>query len=182
MNYNASIPPSAGALLVAAPSIEDPHFARSVVLLLAHETTEGAMGVILNRPLDAVAGYPTSPLHPWVESATAPAVLFEGGPVETTGFICLAENGTTAAGVSSVDIIEDDPGLVTVPHRVFRGYAGWAPGQLEAEILVGGWYVLPAIPGDAFSKDPAGLWRAVLARQGGELAAIARFPADPNLN
>ena len=167
---------------MAAPSIEDPNFARSVVLLLAHEVTEGAMGVILNRPLDAVAGDPTSPLHPWVESAAAPAVLFEGGPVETTGFICLADDSAAPAGVSSMDIIADDAGLVTVPHRVFRGYAGWAPGQLEAEILVGGWYVLPAIPGDPFTSDPAGLWRAVLGRQGGELAAIARFPADPNLN
>ena len=167
---------------MAAPSIEDPNFARSVVLLLAHEVTEGAMGVILNRPLDAVAGDPTSPLHPWVESAAVPAVLFEGGPVETTGFICLAEDAGAPAGVSSMDIIADDAGLVTVPHRVFRGYAGWAPGQLEAEILVGGWYVLPAVPGDPFTSDPAGLWRAVLGRQGGELAAIARFPADPNLN
>ena len=167
---------------MAAPSIEDPNFARSVVLLLAHEVTGCAMGVILNRPLDAVAGDQTSPLHPWVESAAAPAVLFEGGPVETTGFICLADDSAAPAGVSSMDIIADDAGLVTVPHRVFRGYAGWAPGQLEAEILVGGWYVLPAIPGDPFTSDPAGLWRAVLGRQGGELAAIARFPADPNLN
>lgn len=182
MNYHASIPAAAGALLVAAPAVDDPNFVRSVVLLLAHGTEEGTMGVILNRPMDAVAGDPTSPLHPWVESAAAPAVLFEGGPVETTGFICLAEDVSAPPGVSSMDIVEDDPALVTVPHRVFRGYAGWAPGQLEAEILVGGWFVLPALRGDAFSDDPAGLWREVLGRQGGELAEIARFPADPNLN
>ncbi|MFM8826687.1 MAG: YqgE/AlgH family protein [Actinomycetota bacterium] len=182
MNYHASIPLAAGALLVAAPAVDDPHFARSVVLLLAHGTEDGAMGIILNRPMDAVVGDPTSPLHPWVESAAVPAVLFEGGPVETTGFICLTEDSSAQPGVSSMDIIEDDPASVTAPHRVFRGYAGWAPGQLEAEILVGGWFVLPALRGDAFTGDPEGLWRAVLARQGGELAAIARFPADPNLN
>ncbi len=172
----------AGALLVAAPAIEDPNFGRSVVLLLAHGTGEGAMGIILNRPTDGVVGDPTSPLHPWVSAAAAPAVIFEGGPVETTGFICLAQDTTTVAGVSSVDIIDDDPALCTVAHRVFRGYAGWAPGQLEAEILVGGWFVVPAETGDAFTNDPGGLWRTVLTRQGGELASIAGFPSDPNLN
>jgi putative transcriptional regulator len=172
----------AGALLVAAPAIGDPNFARSVVLLLAHGTEEGAMGVILNRPTEAVVGDRTSPLHSWVTTAAVPAVVFEGGPVETTGFICLAEDKAAAAGVSSLDILDDDPVLAAVPHRVFRGYAGWAPGQLEAEIVVGGWFVVPAQAGDAFSCDPGGLWRDVLARQGGELASIAGFPADPNLN
>lgn len=182
MNSYASILPAAGALLVAAPAIDDPNFARSVVLLLAHDPADGTMGIIINRPLETATGDSDSPLHRWVDTAAQPRVVFEGGPVETTGFICVAARPVNAAGVESIDILEDDPSLVTVPHRVFRGYAGWAPGQLEAEILVGGWYVVPAAEGDAFTVDPAGLWRTVLLRQGGELATIAGFPADPNLN
>jgi putative transcriptional regulator len=182
VNSYASILPAAGALLVAAPAIDDPNFARSVVLLLAHDPGEGTMGIIINRPLDVVTGDSASPLHRWVETSAPPGVVFEGGPVETTGFICVAARPANPSGVESMDILEDDPSLVTVPHRVFRGYAGWAPGQLEAEILAGGWYVVPAAEGDAFTEDPAGLWRSVLRRQGGELATIAGFPVDPNLN
>jgi len=146
---------------VAAPSIEDPNFARSVVLLLAHEVTEGAMGVILNRPLDAVAGDPTSPLHPWVESAAAPAVLFEGGPVETTGFI--------VAGP-------------VLQLRVFRGYSGWGPQQLDGELDEGAWMVLPSEHDDVFSPSPDGLWRAVIRRQGGRIAWVANAPDDLSSN
>jgi putative transcriptional regulator len=66
--------------------------------------------------------------------------------------------------------------------RVFAGYAGWGGGQLENEISEGAWYVLDADPEDALSSQPGGLWRFVLKRQGGKLALVANFPADPNMN
>jgi putative transcriptional regulator len=65
---------------------------------------------------------------------------------------------------------------------VFAGYAGWGAGQLEGEIEEGAWYVLDADPEDALSSEPGGLWRFVLRRQGGKLALLANFPADPNMN
>jgi putative transcriptional regulator len=66
--------------------------------------------------------------------------------------------------------------------RVYAGYAGWSPGQLEEEIDEGAWVVVSAEPGDVFAAEPANLWRRVLRRQGGELAFLASYPDDPGLN
>ena len=66
--------------------------------------------------------------------------------------------------------------------RVFVGYAGWAPGQLELELSAGGWLVLDLVPDDPFSSDPSQLWQAVLRRQGGRVAMFASAPEDPSTN
>jgi putative transcriptional regulator len=66
--------------------------------------------------------------------------------------------------------------------RVFAGHAGWAPGQLDAELAEGSWVVLPASAEDAFCEDPDGLWAEALARKGGPYALLARMPEDPSLN
>jgi putative transcriptional regulator len=66
--------------------------------------------------------------------------------------------------------------------RIFAGYAGWDAGQLESELEEGSWYVLDADQEDALSSEPGGLWRFVLRRQGGKLALVSSFPADPNMN
>jgi putative transcriptional regulator len=66
--------------------------------------------------------------------------------------------------------------------RVYAGYSGWSPGQLEAEIDEGAWYVLAAQPGDVFAADPGRLWRQVLRRQEGDLAFLATYPDDPTMN
>jgi putative transcriptional regulator len=66
--------------------------------------------------------------------------------------------------------------------RVFAGYAGWAPGQLENEIDVGAWFTVDADPSDVFTDDPDGLWHQVLRRQPDELALFSTYPADPSLN
>jgi putative transcriptional regulator len=86
--------------------------------------------------------------------------------------------------VSSADLTTD-PALVAArvsAVRVFRGYAGWGPGQLEGEIESGAWLVLDAEPGDVFDADPGDLWRAVLRRQGGRLAWLADAPDDLSAN
>jgi putative transcriptional regulator len=66
--------------------------------------------------------------------------------------------------------------------RVFAGYAGWGPGQLENEIAEGAWYVVPAETGDLLDPDAEGLWSRVLRRQPGELAFVATCPLDPTQN
>ena len=66
--------------------------------------------------------------------------------------------------------------------RIFAGYAGWRPGQLERELTEGAWYVVESEPGDVSSPDPERLWRSVLRRQRGELAMVATYPDDPSLN
>ena len=90
----------------------------------------------------------------------------------------------TASRVGLIDL-DTPPQLVAggiISFRVFAGYAGWGPGQLQAEIDQGAWYVLPAEPADAFNPEPAQLWRAVLRRSGGALALVATYPEDPAQN
>src|SRR5262249_60386753 len=88
---------------------------------------------------------------------------------------------------SRVGLIDLDPPPQLVAggigsFRVFAGYAGWGPGQLQEEIDEGAWYVLAAQPADVFDPEPEQLWRAVLRRSGGALALVATYPDDPSLN
>ena len=72
------------------------------------------------------------------------------------------------------------PGIEQV--RVFAGYAGWGPGQLEGELSVDAWLILDARPEDVLCDEPNTLWRRVLARQGGDLALLSYCPPDPSSN
>jgi putative transcriptional regulator len=88
------------------------------------------------------------------------------------------------AGLGTVDL-NLDPEELDAPLqevRVFAGYAGWSPGQLEEEVEEGAWFVLDALPNDALCPVPDDLWRVVLRRQGGDLAVMANFPDDPAMN
>jgi len=89
-----------------------------------------------------------------------------------------------SGAVGNVDLSGDPDNLRAdvMGVRVFAGYAGWAPGQLENEISSGSWFVFDALPGDAFADRPDDLWAMVLRRQGGLLAAVAHYPADPSQN
>lgn len=178
-----------GRLLVATPALEDPNFERVVIFVLDHDE-DGALGVVLNR---ASAVTVDDTLPPWVDLAAEPPVVFGGGPVEPTAVVALgrALEGVAPDGWSPildrirlVDL-DADPMLAAtdLEHvRLFAGYAGWAPGQLEDEIDEGAWFVVDAEPDDVFTHDPDGLWHSVLRRQPDELALLATFPADPSLN
>ena len=177
-----------GQLLVATPPLVDPNFDRSVVLLLEHGE-EGALGIILNRPTDAslVAVMPE-----WHRHASAPGVVFSGGPVAPEAVIALARGGYDAApgwvsvlgGIGTVDVGLDPSDLEfeLSELRVFVGYAGWGPGQLEAELDQEAWFVVATTPNDPFATDPEHLWRDVLRRQRGRIALFANHPVDPTLN
>ncbi|MFL6060455.1 MAG: YqgE/AlgH family protein [Marmoricola sp.] len=181
--------PVAGSLLVAAPSLSDPNFVRTIVLLL-DSGTDGALGVVLNRPTEVGVA---EVLEPWAEVVSGPDVLFSGGPVETDSALAVArlEDADEPVGwrrvFESTGLVDlDAPVELLAPAvaglRIFAGYAGWAAGQLEDEIAEGAWYVVPAESGDAFRADPGSLWAAVLRRQGGRLAMLATMPAEPTLN
>lgn len=178
-----------GRLLVATPLLGAGVFERTVVLLLEHGTDDGAVGVVLNRPSDLDLG---GPMPAWREAAADPPVVFLGGPVSQGGAICLGWAASAAAAgweplVGQVGVIDlsrrPEEVLAGVQRvRVFTGYAGWAPGQLEGELDAEAWVVADAEPGDALSAEPDVLWRAVLRRQGGEVAWLANAPDDPSLN
>jgi putative transcriptional regulator len=179
-----------GKLLVAGTSLNDPNFARTVVLLLAHGD-QGALGLVLNRPTVTSV---SSPLPEWEELASEPAVVFVGGPV-TEGTICLArvKSDTSAPTSGFIPLqgtlgtvnLESDPALVAPSLeqlRIFAGYAGWGPGQLEAEMEAGAWWALDARDEDTFCDEPGDLWKKVLRREGGLLALASSYPSDPSLN
>lgn len=176
-----------GRLLVASPSMHDPNFDRTVILVLEHG--EGALGVVLNRPSETSI---EDPLPLWRAQAAEPSVVFVGGPVGEAA-ICLAHSPRSGvgsgwqqlfAGLGTLDVAlpPEEVGVPIDGLRVFAGYAGWGAGQLEAEIAAGAWFVVAAEPGDAFSPDPAGLWRRVLRRQRGMLSTVATFPSDLSVN
>jgi putative transcriptional regulator len=179
-----------GQLLVATPALKDPNFDRTVVLLVAHEPG-GALGVVLNRATEVRVA---DVLGDWAELARDPAVLFEGGPVQPESAICLGRLRTHTQRVKGFQRVSGPVGTVDLSVepdrlrdsvscvRVFAGYSGWSSGQLEAEIAGGSWFVLDALPGDAFVERPDDLWGMVLRRQGGMMAAVAHFPPDPALN
>jgi putative transcriptional regulator len=178
-----------GRLLVASPTLYDPNFFRTVVLVLEHGD-DGALGVVLNRPSQTAVG---DSLPDWSSVASDPGVVFEGGPVSPDAAIGLARAGAADdtdgwaplfSHLGTVDLARPPPELrVEVQNlRVFAGYAGWSPGQLDSEVESGGWFVLDAAPDDVFSSAPAGLWPSVLRRQRGRLAMFATAPAHPSLN
>ncbi len=179
----------AGRLLVATPSLRDPNFERTVVLLLDHGP-DGALGLVLNRPSGTAVG---DPLPQWGARAAEPAVVFVGGPVQPDSAIGLArsERAEAASGwqplfdrLGTLDLGRA-PGEIDAAIdalRVFAGYSGWGSGQLETEIEAGAWFVVDAAPGDALGAEPLGLWRRVLKRQKGLVSAIANFPPDLSVN
>jgi putative transcriptional regulator len=176
-----------GQLLLASPALQDPNFARSVVLIGVH-SEEGAMGLVLNRPstvtvLEAV---------PQLERAVGDGErVYVGGPVQPTSIVFLAEFldpspagllvlgriGFPAPDASVEELIE-----ATGRGRVFAGYAGWGEGQLDAEIEQGDWIADAALPEDVFTDVPQELWSSTLTRKGGSYALLARMPRDPSVN
>lgn len=184
-----SVPLDAGCLLVALPVLTDPNFDRTVVLVLAHDADDGALGVVLNRPTDTEVA---DPLPAWAPLAAEPGVVFLGGPVGSTAAIGLARGlgrpgdgwAPVAGHLGTVDL-GLDPDQLSAPVdavRVFSGYAGWGPGQLESEVDQGAWLVVDGAPDDVLCADPARLWRLVLRRQGGRIAWLANWPLDPGMN
>ena len=178
-----------GRLLVATPALGDGIFDRSVVLIIEHDDTEGAFGVVLNRPSTTdVAGA----LPEWARLAASPPVVFVGGPVSPEAAICLARMSNAGAegwvpvvgSIGALDLSQDADVLAAAVDevRLFAGYAGWTRGQLEEEIEEGAWFVVDALEADVLHADPDSLWQRVLRRQRGRLALFAVYPSDPTTN
>lgn len=177
----------AGQLLLASPSLLDPNFARTVVLIGIH-SEDGAMGVVLNRPSSVTVGEAVPQL---LDVVGALETVYVGGPVQPSSVVFLAEFLEPAlAGVMVLGRIgfpAPDAGVeqlaeTTERRRVFAGHAGWGRGQLDAEVAEGAWIAHPAEPRDVFNETPEELWSSVLTRMGGSYALLARMPLDPSVN
>jgi putative transcriptional regulator len=176
-----------GQLLVASPSLFDPNFRRSVVLVVQH-SDEGAIGIVLNQPSEATVGEVAPELAPLVEDDET---VYVGGPVDDEAVVILAEfnDPAEAAAVVLGDIgfVSGDAdftlvGAATRRARIYIGLAGWGAGQLEDELSGDDWIVVPAQERDVFPSVEDDLWAAVLRRRGGQYELLARMPLDPSLN
>ena len=175
-----------GQLLIAGAALFDPNFRRTVILVGEHND-EGALGVVLNRPTGVSVADAVPPLRSLVGPEDR---IFVGGPVQPQSPVILAEferpddAGVLAFGSVGFLTGEVEAGAAETVRRarVFAGYAGWGPGQLEAELQESSWIVEPAFPEDVFTEDPEGLWTRVLRRKGGDYRLLALMPLDPSSN
>ena len=157
-------------------------------MLVVEHTEEDAMGLVLNRP----SMVPVAEAAPEIAELVDPVELVHvGGPVTPEGIVVLAEFDEASEAALMID---DEVGIVhaeadvalvaavTRRARAFAGHAGWAPGQLEAELADDGWIAERPAPGEILADEPERLWSAVLERKGGQFAVLARMPLDPSVN
>lgn len=161
-----------GTLLVAVPGLPDPNFSETVVFVV-HHTEDGTMGLVLNRRTDVTVGRLFESIDE-LRELTLP--VFAGGPVARSSAQALVRSpraipdGRHIVGevhiVNSAEALRrrlaDEPG--TDHFRLYLGYAGWAPGQLEAELDDGAWHVIEGDAAAVFDRDPDTLWRRVIRR------------------
>lgn len=175
-----------GHLLISGPSLFDPNFRRTVILI-GHHDDEGAVGVVLNRSLDVPVHEAVPALRDLVD---AEASVFAGGPVEPDGVVVVADfvDPSTAEVIAlgSIGFLPSEPDEHLTGQirraRVYAGYAGWGAGQLESELEEDSWVLEPARPEDVFHPDPTRLWDDVLRRKGSAFDLLRLMPEDPSLN
>lgn len=172
----------AGRFLIATPLIDLPPFSRSVVLLLEHDDT-GAIGLILNRDSGVLVADLLPDVAPLVSE---PAHVFIGGPVSTDTAVALAhapaESFLRPSPFATIGLVDPtDPPDEVGSLRIFAGYSGWDPGQLEAEIEEQAWWPTLADVRAIF-VDTADLWRETVKRAPGRAPLFGTFPDDPSTN
>ena len=168
-----------GSVLIAHPTLRDPRFRRTVLFLSHHSEEEGAVGFVLNRPLDQTASeIPGIPEVP----------MYYGGPVEADHILlaCLQwrDDPTVVAfrafvGRIGEERIDDEwkPGL-----RAFAGYAGWSSGQLESEIEQQSWIVMPPTREIVQMPSPQTIWKKIMQQSGPMLHFLSEVPDHPERN
>ena len=175
-----------GELLIAVPDLMDPNFNQSVVLVIQHDH-EGASGLVLNRASNTKIGELFTDV---AEVPSSDHCLHVGGPVDGPlmaihGCVSLAEKDV----LENVYFSMKRENLIAIvsqtlrPFRLFCGYSGWGPNQLDYELSVGGWLVVPATA-DLVLGDAENLWNSVSDKIGLDIifSKPVAQPIDPNLN
>ncbi|MFH1810249.1 MAG: YqgE/AlgH family protein [Pseudomonadota bacterium] len=174
----------APGLLIAVPQLVDGNFARTVILLLHHDE-EGAMGLVINRPLELPL-LEVARQH-GIEHCAAQGHAYFGGPVEVyRGFVLHCDpagdedteiaKGTCISG--SLDVLRSLLTRDQGEFRLYLGYAGWGPGQLDAELAAGSWLAGEFEPRYLFSDDAAEVWEQVLADMGIDPATVLQSSGE----
>jgi putative transcriptional regulator len=174
----------AGQLLLAHPALRDPNFRRAVILMSVHDP-DGAVGVVLNRPL----GRQLAELNPeFAVSTLAGVPVYQGGPVETEKLILVSWRRDSVQMEFQLNFgldVEQAVDLVGTPGvtvRAFLGYSGWGKGQLEKEMKQQTWITVPVVDYNLTAEEGAGLWKLIVGSLDPELKLMADEPEDPTLN
>ncbi|HET8573831.1 MAG TPA: YqgE/AlgH family protein [Edaphocola sp.] len=181
-------PPSSGMVLIAEPYLDDPGFARTVVLLCEHGDF-GTLGFVLNRPS-------SNTVNMLLPELRLPGVqIFDGGPVQTDTLQIIHKIPQFLSGIEILPGIfwgasyQELASLCTSAHeirpddiRLFRGYAGWDFGQLDAEIRQYSWIIAPASRDMIFNVQSRQLWATALKSLGHDFALLTNLPLNPMLN
>lgn len=167
-------------LLVAARDLPDSNFSETVVLLLDYDE-RGALGLIINRPIDMAP----AELLPDVRGLhDYRGTVYVGGPVLMTRMFVLFRSSRTPPDAKHIfddvymsasrTVLENMSGPLpdSSALRLYAGYAGWGAGQLNSEIARGDWHLIPADTDLVFSEEPDGVWEKLLPRRRSIVAAL----------
>lgn len=171
-------------LLVATPALVDPHFRRTVLLLSHHSREDGALGLVLNRPLHLTIG---EMAQQKAADHLANVPLFYGGPVAAdqpalVGVRWDEEGAIDLKNFASARDADEIPPAWRPNLRLFVGHSGWSPGQLESEIEHKSWLVIRPFPQLTEAEPSEELWRKILRGMDPMLKLLADAPEDPSLN
>ncbi len=187
MRRNASITADnlTGSILIATPTLKDPNFRKTILFLSYHSVNEGALGFVLNRPLEKTMGemYHLSPAE-----ALASIPLYYGGPVlpdeVNVARLNWIEQPKAVKFQSFTKLIESGDVPLDRLHglRAFAGHSGWSGGQLEEEIAHKAWFVLSPTRNLIDMPNPTSAWKDTLRQMNPILKLLAEIPDDPSLN
>lgn len=178
-----------GKVLISEPFMDDPNFARSVVLLLEYNAKEGAFGLILNKPL-------AIDMQAVVTNFPCPGFDFNyGGPVNDDNLFYIFPSRVEITGAINInhelswggDFVELKNKIALgelTPNEVkfFGGYSGWSEGQLERELSEKAWIIGSLNSHEIFTENADALWKKALKPLGKKYSVMAEFPQNPELN
>ena len=179
-----------GKFLVASRDLGDPNFAKTVILLVRYTEDQGAVGLVVNRATDV----PISRVFQELKEAkgrTDP--VYVGGPVELNSVLALLktankpENATRVFGdvylISNKDSLKATlaSGVEASVFHAYVGYAGWSSGQLQHEVELGAWHIMPADAATVFHSDPDSVWPRLIRRTETQVAGIPGIPRLPGI-
>ncbi len=182
--------PAVGTFLVASRDLGDPNFAKTVILVVHYKQDQGAVGLVVNRATDVPISRVFQDLK---EAKSRMDPVYVGGPVELNTVMALLKTGTKPENstrvfndvylISNKDLLKATlaSGAEASVFHAYVGYAGWGTGQLEHEMELGAWHVMPADAATVFHSDPDSVWPRLIRRTETQVAFIPCIPRLPRI-